>query len=111
MAVLQVFRKRICSFFGEHVRFVDDIDLIRRGKWCSAHCFAKVADLVDAAIRCCVYLDDIFIVASDISSYDASNCRLPCSSSSAEKICVEDFLLLNGMKLEVLLRVLARQHL
>ena len=57
--LLERFEERVQCGAGEHVRFVDNINFrtARRGRGSDA--FFQVADLVDAAVRCRVDLDDV----------------------------------------------------
>jgi hypothetical protein len=48
---------------GEHVHFVDDIDLVTRRNRAVAHLFDDLADIVDAGMGGGVHLDDIDMAA------------------------------------------------
>ena len=49
--LFQSFQKRVGRFVGEHVRFVEDDDLVMSAGGGVAHHVAQFADLIDAAIR------------------------------------------------------------
>ncbi len=57
--LLERFQKGVGGLVGEHVRFVEDHDLVARSRRGITHHLAQFADLVDAAVRSGVDLDDV----------------------------------------------------
>ena len=61
--LFQSFQERVRGFVGELVRFVEDDDFVAAGGGSVANHFAKLADLVNAAVGGSVNFDDIERVA------------------------------------------------
>src|SRR6184192_3463226 len=57
--LFQRFQQRVRRFTRQHVRFVEDHDLGAGSRGRITHHLAQLADLVDAAVRGCVDLNDV----------------------------------------------------
>ena len=57
--LLQRLEQRVERIAGEHVRLIDDVDLVRAAGGRQVHLLAQVAHLVDAAVRSRVDLDQV----------------------------------------------------
>ena len=117
---LDVFRRlfddleeRVESLRGDHVRFVEDKDLVAVAGRCEDGTLAKVAGVVYTVVACGVDLDDIQRSAAVTGEFDtgcadtawgvrwafsaveaagenAGGCRLAAPTGSAKEVCVVD---------------------
>ena len=93
---LQRLQERIPRLFCEHVRLIDDVAFVGTLERHGVDSFTKLAHLVDTTIRCGIYLIQIFFGDTELARKDAGNGRLPCSTSTVEKIRMPYLLVLDG---------------
>ena len=87
--LLKRFQKRVERGRGEHMHFVDDIDLVARFGWRVARVFAQLAHLLDAIIARAVDLENIEAVAGcDLAAVVARAVRIDgWSLHAVERLC------------------------
>ena len=117
--LFQSFEEGVEGLFGQHVHFVDDVDLIFARRWRVSDRFVDLADVVDAAVGRAVDLEDVErssgvdvetgwagiarlevwggVAAVQGFGKDAGKGRLPRAAASAEEIGMRQAVVAQGV--------------
>ena len=87
-------QQRIKRVFGQHVHFVDDVNLIPRRNRSIAHCFNDFADIVDTGMAGGIHFDDIDMApfgngCARLALPTGIDCRsaLPVGTDAIQRFC------------------------
>ena len=116
--LLQGLEERVPRLRGQHVRLVEDVDLVTSGHRRIGHLLAQVADVVDGVVRRRVHLDDVergragdrdarvthparldgrATLAVQAGGQDLGHARLACPARAHKQVGVVDLPALHGV--------------
>ena len=90
-------QKSIPRALGEHVRFVQDVDLVGRSERQRIHTLGQRANIFDAVIARGVHLVEVVLGTADGAREDARDAGLPKSARAGEEVRVADLLRLRRL--------------